>query len=174
MPIKYYSETNKTVTMYDAIICIGDISTIKFRLRYSLYSWIQKQFVVKLDCLKDYNHVMKRRRKENKKETRICAPNVTSLTITSKNIVYIHIYICIYYRADHEDQDVVLFNRVMLPAYYGLLRLCCQQSRTFTRQLAAHQNIQWAFKNITPHPTQYSTVRLCLYLFVQKSVSNYD
>jgi len=51
-----------------------------------------------------------------------------------------------------------MFNRVMLPAYYGLLRLCCQQSRTFTRQLAAHQNIQWAFKNITPHPTQYSTV----------------
>ncbi|XP_050445731.1 ubiquitin carboxyl-terminal hydrolase 34 isoform X2 [Cataglyphis hispanica] len=63
-----------------------------------------------------------------------------------------------YILADHEDQDVVLFNRVMLPAYYGLLRLCCQQSRTFTRQLAAHQNIQWAFKNITPHPTQYSTV----------------
>lgn len=64
----------------------------------------------------------------------------------------------VHCRADHEDQDVVLFNRVMLPAYYGLLRLCCQQSRTFTRQLAAHQNIQWAFKNITPHPTQYSTV----------------
>lgn len=44
----------------------------------------------------------------------------------------------------------------MLPAYYGLLRLCCQQSRALTRQLAAHQNLQWAFKNITPHPTQYA------------------
>lgn len=43
----------------------------------------------------------------------------------------------------------------MLPAYYGLLRMCCEQSRTLTRQLAAHQNLQWAFKNITPHPTQY-------------------
>lgn len=43
----------------------------------------------------------------------------------------------------------------MLPVYYGLLRLCCQQSRTLTRQLAGHQNLQWAFKNITPHPTQY-------------------
>lgn len=43
----------------------------------------------------------------------------------------------------------------MLPAYYGLLRVCCQQSRALTRQLAAHQNLQWAFKNITPHPTQY-------------------
>lgn len=43
----------------------------------------------------------------------------------------------------------------MLPAYYGLLRMCCEQSRSLTRQLAAHQNLQWAFKNITPHPTQY-------------------
>lgn len=76
----------------------------------------------------------------------------------------------IYYRADHEDQDVVLFNRVMLPAYYGLLRLCCQQSRTFTRQLAAHQNIQWAFKNITPHPTQYSTVSLSRISFLDVEI----
>lgn len=44
----------------------------------------------------------------------------------------------------------------MLPAYYGLLRLCCQQSRALTRHLANHQNLQWAFKNITPHPTQYA------------------
>lgn len=63
-------------------------------------------------------------------------------------------------RADHEDQDVVLFNRAMLPAYYGILRMCCQQSRTFTRQLAQHQNMQWAFKNITPYPAQYTAVRL--------------
>lgn len=58
-------------------------------------------------------------------------------------------------RADHDDSDIVAYNRAMLPAYYGLLRICCQQSRTLTRQLAAHQNLQWAFKNITPHPTQY-------------------
>lgn len=43
----------------------------------------------------------------------------------------------------------------MLPVYYGLLRVCCQHSRQLTRHLAAHQNLQWAFKNITPHPTQY-------------------
>ena len=66
-------------------------------------------------------------------------------------------------RADHEDQDVVLFNRAMLPAYYGILRMCCQQSRTFTRQLAQHQNMQWAFKNITPYPAQYTAVRPLLY-----------
>lgn len=57
--------------------------------------------------------------------------------------------------ADHDDSEIVTYNRAMLPVYYGLLRMCCQQSRLLTRQLAAHQNLQWAFKNITPHPTQY-------------------
>jgi ubiquitin carboxyl-terminal hydrolase 34 len=61
--------------------------------------------------------------------------------------------------ADHDDQEIVLYNRAMLPAYYGLLRMMCQQSRIFTRHLAQHQNLQWAFKNITPHPTQYPQVR---------------
>lgn len=61
-----------------------------------------------------------------------------------------------YILADHEDQEVVMFNRIMLPSYYGLLRMCCQQSRSFTRTLAQHQNIQWAFKNISPYPAQYT------------------
>lgn len=60
-----------------------------------------------------------------------------------------------YILADHDDQDVVLFNKNMLPYYYGILRLCCNQSRIFTRYLALHQNIQWAFKNITPHMNHY-------------------
>ncbi|CAH0550563.1 unnamed protein product [Brassicogethes aeneus] len=60
-----------------------------------------------------------------------------------------------YILADHDDQEIVMYNRAMLPAYYGLLRMMCQQSRVFTRNLAQHQNLQWAFKNITPHPTQY-------------------
>lgn len=63
-----------------------------------------------------------------------------------------------FFSADHEDQEVVMFNRAMLPAYYGILRLCCQQSRQFTRHLANHQNLNWAFKNITPYPTQYTAV----------------
>ncbi|KAL0117751.1 hypothetical protein PUN28_008863 [Cardiocondyla obscurior] len=78
-----------------------------------------------------------------------------------------------YILADHEDQDVVVFNKIMLPAYYGLLRLCCQQSRTFTRQLAAHQNIQWAFKNITPHPTQYPTAVDELFKLMQLLVARH-
>ncbi|XP_039283222.1 ubiquitin carboxyl-terminal hydrolase 34 isoform X3 [Nilaparvata lugens] len=78
-----------------------------------------------------------------------------------------------YILADHEDQDVVAFNRTMLPAYYGLLRLCCQQSRAFTRQLATHQNINWAFKNITPFPTQYSAAVDELFKLMQIFVAKY-
>lgn len=84
----------------------------------------------------------------------------------TKNIAYNYIL------ADHEDADVVNFNRIMLPTYYGLLRMCCQQSRAFTRQLAQHQNLQWAFKNITPYTTQYTLACEELFklmgLFVQK------
>ena len=60
-----------------------------------------------------------------------------------------------YILADHDDSDVVNYNRTMLPTYYGLLRLCCAHSRSFCRTLASHQNIQWAFKNIAPFSTQY-------------------
>ncbi|XP_062912032.1 ubiquitin carboxyl-terminal hydrolase 34 isoform X4 [Mobula hypostoma] len=81
-----------------------------------------------------------------------CPENVRFIVqnpVVTKNIAFNYIL------ADHDDQDVVLFNRGMLPAYYGILRLCCEQSPAFTRQLASHQNIQWAFKNLTPHASQY-------------------
>ncbi|MEQ2263856.1 Ubiquitin carboxyl-terminal hydrolase 34, partial [Xenotaenia resolanae] len=81
-----------------------------------------------------------------------CPENVRLVVqnpVVTKNIAFNYIL------ADHDDQEVVLFNRGMLPAYYGILRMCCEQSPTFTRQLASHQNIQWAFKNLTPHASQY-------------------
>ncbi|MGH0139449.1 UNVERIFIED_CONTAM: hypothetical protein FKN15_063912 [Acipenser sinensis] len=81
-----------------------------------------------------------------------CPENVRLIVqnpVVTKNIAFNYIL------ADHDDQDVVLFNRGMLPAYYGILRMCCEQSPAFTRQLASHQNIQWAFKNLTPHASQY-------------------
>lgn len=84
-----------------------------------------------------------------------CPENVRLIVqnpVVTKNIAFNYIL------ADHDDQDVVLFNRGMLPAYYGILRLCCEQSPAFTRQLASHQNIQWAFKNLTPHASQYPGV----------------
>ena len=80
-----------------------------------------------------------------------------------------------YILADHEDTDVVNFNRAMLPTYYGLLRVCCEESLAFRRVLAQHQNIQWAFKNITPFTTQYHMACDELFklmaLFVQKPKS---
>ncbi|CAH2011093.1 unnamed protein product [Acanthoscelides obtectus] len=81
-----------------------------------------------------------------------CPENVQLMlqnAYVTKNIAFNYIL------ADHDDQEVVMYNRAMLPAYYGLLRMMCQQSRAFTRSLAQHQNLQWAFKNITPHPNQY-------------------
>lgn len=81
-----------------------------------------------------------------------CPENVRLVVqnpVVTKNIAFNYIL------ADHDDQEVVLFNRGMLPAYYGILRMCCESSPAFTRQLASHQNIQWAFKNLTPHASQY-------------------
>ncbi|RVE55279.1 hypothetical protein evm_000177 [Chilo suppressalis] len=60
-----------------------------------------------------------------------------------------------YILADHEDGEVVAYNRAMLPPYYALLRLCCRRSSAFARSLAQHQNIHWAFRNIAPHAHLY-------------------
>ncbi|GFW68785.1 ubiquitin carboxyl-terminal hydrolase 34 [Trichonephila clavipes] len=79
-----------------------------------------------------------------------------------------------YILADHDEQEVIVFNRCMLPAYYGLLRLCCQQSRPFTRQLASHQNIQWAFKNITPYTTQYNSAISELFKLMKLFVTQFS
>ncbi len=79
-----------------------------------------------------------------------------------------------YILADHDDTEVINFNRVMLPAYYGLLRMCCLQSRAFTRQLAQHQNIQWAFKNITPFTTQYHVASDELFKLMKLFVTRHD
>lgn len=59
------------------------------------------------------------------------------------------------YILSSDEPEVVTFNRNVLPAYYGLLRLCCEHSRTFTRQLAGHSNMKWAFENLTTRMNQY-------------------
>ncbi|XP_050671951.1 ubiquitin carboxyl-terminal hydrolase puf [Leptidea sinapis] len=60
-----------------------------------------------------------------------------------------------YILADHDDGEVVSYNRAMLPAYYALLRLCARRSGSFARSLAQHQNLHWAFRNIAPHAHLY-------------------
>ncbi|KAK7104124.1 hypothetical protein V1264_018890 [Littorina saxatilis] len=99
-----------------------------------------------------------------------CPENVELITSNAhvcKNIAFNYIL------ADHEDQEIMMFNRCMLPSYYGLLRLACQHSRQFTRQLADHQNIQWAFKNITPYPSQYTVAVEELYKMMRLMSARY-
>ena len=81
--------------------------------------------------------------------------NFFSATSGNSNDVVI-----VFYRADHDDQDVVAYNRCMLPAYYAILKICCQRSRLFTRHLATHQNVIWAFQHIVPYPNHYSMVSI--------------
>ena len=59
-----------------------------------------------------------------------------------------------------DEHEVLTFNRNVLPAYYGLLRLCCEYSRAFTRQLAVHSNMKWAFENLTPRVNHYPQVQI--------------
>lgn len=59
------------------------------------------------------------------------------------------------YILSSDEPEVVTFNRNVLPAYYGLLRLCCEHSRSFTRQLSTHSNMKWAFENLTTRMNQY-------------------
>ncbi|KAL0270091.1 UNVERIFIED_CONTAM: hypothetical protein PYX00_007611 [Menopon gallinae] len=99
-----------------------------------------------------------------------CPENVNlilSNPSVTKNIAFNYIL------ADHEDTEVVIFNRAMLPSYYGILRLCCQQSKQFTRHLANHQNLNWAFKNITPYPTQYTAAVEELFKLMQLFATKY-
>lgn len=100
-----------------------------------------------------------------------CSDNVRLIVqnpVVTKNIAFNYIL------ADHDDQEVVLFNRGMLPAYYAILRMCCEQSPAFTRQLASHQNIQWAFKNLTPHASQYPGVSTTFHLKKQQISNEID
>lgn len=60
-----------------------------------------------------------------------------------------------YILADHEDGEVVQFNRSMLPAYYGLLRMCCQQSRV---RMCSKLILQLYFSPFSPFPGVYPSV----------------
>ena len=71
---------------------------------------------------------------------------------------YWHVWWFLYVFSSSDEPEVVNFNRNVLPAYYGLLRLCCEHSRSFTHQLAVHSNMKWAFENLTIRMNQYPQV----------------
>lgn len=74
----------------------------------------------------------------------------------------------LWFCSSSDEPEVVTFNRNVLPAYYGLLRLCCEHSRTFTRQLAVHSNMKWAFENLTIRMNQYPQV--CSFNFDKSAI----
>ena len=67
-----------------------------------------------------------------------------------------------YFFSSSDEPEVLTFNRNVLPAYYGLLRLCCEHSPSFTRQLSTHSNMKWAFENLTTRMNQYPQVLISL------------
>uniref|UniRef100_A0A1I8I193 USP domain-containing protein n=1 Tax=Macrostomum lignano TaxID=282301 RepID=A0A1I8I193_9PLAT len=92
-----------------------------------------------------------------------CPENVTALLGNAKVVNQI----CTnYILSDMEDSEVIFYNRCMLPAYYGLLRLLCLASPRFSANLCRHTNINWSLRFIAPYPTHYGPaseelLRLC-------------
>uniref|UniRef100_A0A1I8JGK3 Integrator complex subunit 1 n=1 Tax=Macrostomum lignano TaxID=282301 RepID=A0A1I8JGK3_9PLAT len=86
-----------------------------------------------------------------------CPENVTALLANAKVVNQI----CTNYIL-----EVIFYNRCMLPAYYGLLRLLCLASPRFSANLCRHTNINWSLRFIAPYPTHYGPaseelLRLC-------------
>ena len=79
---------------------------------------------------------------------------------------------------DHEDGDLVSYNRQTLHAYYATLRVLCEHSPAYARLMCTHSNFMWAFRNIFPFYAQYpqaaQELNRCIQLFVnlQSSTSS--
>ncbi len=76
---------------------------------------------------------------------------------------------------DHEDNDLISYNRQCLHPYYATIRLLCQNSAAYTREMSVHSNFQWAFKHIMPYSVQYSNavqeLNKCVQLFIHQKSS---
>ena len=57
---------------------------------------------------------------------------------------------------DHEDQELILYNRLFLFVYYNILKQMCQCSWAYCRELASHKNMSWALKNVLLSVAFYS------------------
>lgn len=57
---------------------------------------------------------------------------------------------------DHEDQELILYNRLFLFIYYNILRQFCQYTWLYAKELASHRNMSWALKNVLPYVNLYS------------------
>ena len=57
----------------------------------------------------------------------------------------------IYILANNDKSDVVKYNSVFLEKYYTVLRLACEKSPAFVRDLSTQGNTFWALQNILPY-----------------------
>lgn len=78
---------------------------------------------------------------------------------------------------DHEDSELISYNRNCLHPYYASLRLCCQYSQEYARQMSTHTNFLWAFKHILPYfihyPLAVQELNKCIEIFIDTvDVSN--
>ena len=73
---------------------------------------------------------------------------------------------------DHEDGDLISYNRQCLHPYYASIRLLCQHSPAYLREMTTHSNFQWAFKHIMPYSIQYplaaQELNKCVQLFIHQ------
>ena len=56
---------------------------------------------------------------------------------------------------DHEDQELILYNRLFLFIYYNILKQFSQISWNYAKELALHKNMSWALRNVLPHVHLY-------------------
>jgi hypothetical protein len=86
------------------------------------------------------------------------------------------VYACIYsnfvFRIDPRDPDLLKYNKVTLPAFYGLLRQLCEQSIAlrsngdekvfdFACALMRHNNVMWALEHVAVSHNQQEYARVC-------------
>ncbi len=71
---------------------------------------------------------------------------------------------------DHEDADLISYNKQCLHAYYATLRVLCERSEAYTREMCMHSNFNWAFKHIFPfyalYPQAVQELNQCMIRFV--------
>ena len=71
---------------------------------------------------------------------------------------------------DHEDGELISYNRQCLHPYYATIRLLCQASPAYAKEMTSHSNFQWAFKHIMPfanyYPTAVQELNKCIQVFI--------
>ena len=60
------------------------------------------------------------------------------------------------FRVNHEERDLITFNKQCLHSFFGLLRICCALSANFTFTFMQHDNFLWALENVFPYYNLYS------------------